>query len=136
VIPSVVNDARVREAQRAAERGELLDFAVAHLREGAPAHEDFAASLLQRRPPVRLRLVDLARVQRVAGPESGMRWRSDPERFRERISAIRAAIESGYPPAPLIVVSRCDELLVSDGSHTLEALRELGATRWWVIEEL
>jgi hypothetical protein len=125
----------VEAAQRAAARDELDTWMTEFLASPGSDNPELA-EILQGRElwwlgPL---LLPIDRLHRLAGPpghpvlsevdESW--WRDDVEGLGQRIS-------DGWEPPPLVVTYRDRQLVVEDGNHRVEAIRQAGRDDAWAI---
>jgi FMN phosphatase YigB (HAD superfamily) len=73
------------------------------------------------------------RLERRAGPEDDVPCPIEPEEWAEDVAGMRASLQEGWDPPPILVEHRDGRLLVEDGNHRVEALRRTGASRVWAV---
>jgi hypothetical protein len=77
--------------------------------------------------------VDVADLQRIAGPEASLPYPIEPEEWHDEVEAMGESLDDGWEPPPLLAEHVDGRLVLEDGSHRYEALVEAGAPRAWVL---
>ena len=78
-------------------------------------------------------VMPLPLLERCCGPEPEMEFWQDPSTWEKQVSGIADFLSSGGEVPALIAEYRSGRLSLRDGSHRLEALREVGAPAAWVL---
>ena len=74
--------------------------------------------------PVELPIEEL---HRLAGPSGDpVLVEGDDDEWSDRVADMARKIEDGWEPTPLVVTFRDDQLVLEDGNHRAEALRQAG----------
>ncbi len=77
-------------------------------------------------------------LERCCGPEPGMKYRTLPGDFEERVAGIMRRCAAGWDMPPLIVQYENGVLTVSDGNHRLEAFARMRKEKipviFWMTE--
>ena len=132
---SSVQQFSVDAARRAAEREALGEWVVEFLAspgsDNAPLGEILSDPPRSWLGPVQLPLDSLHRLagppdQPVLCPVSEDEWRDDVYEMRDRIA-------EGWEPPPVIVTWQRGQLVLEDGNHRVESLRQAGADEAWAI---
>jgi len=122
-------------AREASDRGELGTWVAEFLASPGSDNALLAERLAGGDPvwfgPVRLPISEL---NRLAGPAGEPvlevveedEWRDDVEDMKEKI-------DDGWEPAPMIVSYRDDQLVLEDGNHRTESLRQAGEEAVWSV---
>lgn len=126
----------VSTARAAAERDQLTEWVAEFL--ASPGSDNAAlAEKLSEPPrlwigPLRLRI---DRLHRLAGPPDAPvlcpvdddYWRDDVAEMAEQID------EEGWEPPPVVVTFQSGQLVLEDGNHRVEGLRQAGEEEAWAI---
>lgn len=123
----------LEEALAASAEGRLLDWTVNFLMQYENSKLLARKLRLTKRSLAGPEEIELDRLIRVCGPEPGMVWPEPAEMFQSRVNEITERIFNGHQSAPIMAGRSGSKLLVNDGTHTLEALKQLGYERYWVI---
>ncbi len=76
----------------------------------------------------------LDRLHRLAGPaDHPVLCPTDEEEWRDDVSEMEGKVEDGWTPPPVIVTYRNDQLVLEDGNHRVESLRQAGEIEVWAI---
>src|SRR4051794_19058631 len=76
----------------------------------------------------------LNRLHRLAGPpDAPVMYPVDEEYWDDRVDDMEELITEGWEPAPVIVAYRNDQLVLEDGNHRVESLRQAGRRHAWAI---
>jgi hypothetical protein len=122
-------------ARAAADRDELGTWVAEFLASPGSDNALLAERLADGDPvwfgPVRLPISEL---NRLAGPAGEPvlevveedEWRDDVDDMKEKI-------DDGWEPAPMVVSYRDDQLVLEDGNHRTESLRQAGEEDAWAI---
>lgn len=129
------DDFTTESARDAADRDDLGAWVREFLSSPGSDNAPLAASLTEGNPswfgPTR---VPISELHRLAGAEGEPvlevieedEWRDDVDEMKEKI-------EGGWVPAPLIAAYRDDQLVLEDGNHRAESLRQAGEDDAWVV---
>lgn len=126
--------AHLDAARDAAVRGELRTWVVEFLR--SPGSDNAALADLLDDPPrewLGPLEIPMDRLHRLAGPEDQPTLDRFDEDDLETVEGMQESIEDGWQPPPAIVSFRDGQLVVEDGNHRIEGLRQAGADRAWAI---
>ncbi len=128
-------DYTVDTAREAARREELADWVARFLAspgsDNAALAEDLCEKVESWIGPVRLPLEQL---HRLAGPPGHpVLCPVDEERWDDRVESIEEVVEDGGDLPPVIVVSRGDQLVLEDGNHRVEGIRQAGRRTTWAV---
>ncbi len=77
--------------------------------------------------------VPLDRLHRLAGPPDQPALARFDEDDLERVEDMQESLEEGWEPPPAIVSYRDGQLVVEDGNHRIEGLRQSGHDRAWAV---
>lgn len=79
-------------------------------------------------------LLPIDQLNRLAGPEGHPVLRPVKEdEWRDDVYEMEEKIEEGWEPPPVIVSWRDNQLVLEDGNHRVESLRQAGETEAWSI---
>ncbi|MDO3412480.1 hypothetical protein QWJ34_22135 [Saccharibacillus sp. CPCC 101409] len=70
--------------------------------------------------------VELAKLERIVGPEAHMEYVEEEAAWNDRVDRIAARLQTGWDMPPLILEQRTDTFSVRDGNHRLGAAERLG----------
>lgn len=124
----------VDTARAAAENDDLAGWVAAFLASPGSDNPELAAALAD--PPrwwlgpVKLRFTQLSRL---AGPPGHPALSPLDEDDLERVDGMQESLQEGWDPPPLIVTHQGDHLLLEDGNHRVECLRQQGASDCWSL---
>jgi hypothetical protein len=129
------DDYSVTAARAAARADDLGDWVARFL--ASPGSDNAAlAEKLAARPrwwygPVQLPLDQL---HRLAGPpDAPVLCAVSEEYWGDDVDDMREKIEDGWEPPPVIVTYRDGQLVLEDGNHRVESLRQSGERRFWAV---
>lgn len=124
---------QVAAAQRAALQGTLREWVTDFLeREGA--NESLANDIRSRRRRLRgPEIVNLQTLTRICGPEPELPWYEDRIIFDNTVDQFTEKILSGVMPAPLLIGRGVRNRYISDGNHTVEALKKCDYSHYWIV---
>ena len=57
----------------------------------------------------------------------------EPGEWRDDVEEMEESLEGGWEPPPLLAEHQDGRLLLQDGNHRYQALRESGQTHAWVL---
>jgi hypothetical protein len=121
-------------ALAAAERDELALWVGDFLASDGSDNEVLAAALALRPHwwvgPLELELADL---ERLAGPEDDALCAVDDDEWEDDIDSMEDSLDDGWAPPPLLVQYDGGRLLLQDGNHRYEAMVRSGERRGWGI---
>lgn len=81
--------------------------------------------------PLRL---PLDRLNRLAGPPGDpVLCPVDDEYWDERVDSMEELAEEGWEPPPVVCAYRNDEVVLEDGNHRVESLRQAGRRTAWAV---
>lgn len=124
----------LENAKESFNEGKLLDWIQNYLRnEGS--NIKLADHLIKIKPKI-LSLISfpLNKLTRIVGPEKGMQYQEQNEKWEQRISGLIKAINMGVNLPPLIVTDIWnDNLSIADGGHRHEAFHRQGIDKYWTI---
>lgn len=125
----------VETARDAAGRDELGDWVARFLAspgsDNAPLAEQLSCPPRWWLGPVRLPLVQL---HRLAGPpDHPVLCPVDEDDWREDVDDMEQLVDSGWEPPPVIVSYRSGQLVLEDGNHRVESLRQAGERETWAV---
>ncbi|MDW3217758.1 MAG: hypothetical protein R8F63_04020 [Acidimicrobiales bacterium] len=121
---------------RAAARAEDLDRWVSDFLASPGSDNADLAELLEQEGlvwggPVQLPLDEL---HRLAGPEDAPTLVAvDEDEWRDSVYDMRDKVEEGWEPPPVVVVYEPPQLVLKDGNHRVESLRQAGETEAWAV---
>jgi len=79
-------------------------------------------------------LLPIDRLHRLAGPPGHpVLTEVDEGWWRDDVGALGERISAGWEPPPLVVTHRDRQLVVEDGNHRIEAIRQAGGDEAWAI---
>jgi hypothetical protein len=79
-------------------------------------------------------LLPIDRLHRLAGPPGHpVLSEVDEDWWRDDVGDLGERIERGWEPPPLVVTYRNRQLVVEDGNHRIEAIRQAGRDEAWAI---
>ncbi len=79
-------------------------------------------------------LIEIARLQRIAGPSESFRFPQVPDEWIRAIQAIVATRPSPDSLPPVIAWQELDGVInLADGNHRVDALTEMGFRSCWVL---
>ena len=125
----------IESAREAAARDELdvwvSRFLASPGSDNAPLAEQLSRELGWWIGPVRL---PLSRLNRLAGPPGDpVLCPLDEDEWDERVDAMESTVEEGEELPPVIVSYRQDQLVLEDGNHRVEGLRQAGSRTAWAV---
>ncbi|HEU5083656.1 MAG TPA: hypothetical protein VFU14_09975 [Acidimicrobiales bacterium] len=125
----------VASAREAAERDELAAWVADFLASPGSDNPELGAQLEQERRfwagPVRLPIEQLARL---AGPAEHPVLRPvDDDEWRDDVYDMADKIRGGWEPPPVVVTCRDGDLLLEDGNHRVESIRQAGRDEAWAV---
>ena len=125
----------VEDARAAADRQELADWVVGFLASPGSDNALLGMKLSEElgwwTGPLRLPLRELARL---AGPlGEPVEVPVGEDQWDDRVEAMAARAEEGWEPPPVIVAYRQDRLVLEDGNHRVESLRQSGRRAAWAV---
>lgn len=127
-------DYSVDTARAAAERGELDRWVADFLASPGSDNAELAGILADRcgwTGPLQLPIDQL---NRLAGPSGQpVLVEVDEEDWRDDVGEMSDKVEDGWEPPPVVVTFRDDELVLEDGNHRVEGLRQAGETSAWAV---
>jgi hypothetical protein len=128
-------DFSVRGARAAATAGQLEAWVHAFLTNAGPgANVPMAIGLRkQRRWWIGPIAIPLGSLVRICGPEPDMEYRTTPDAWEAKVSAIAAAATDPESLPPLILMFHEAGLMLCDGNHRHEALRRRGYAHGWAL---
>ncbi len=93
------------------------------------------AAALAQRPhwwlgPLSVPLDDL---DRLAGPEDDALCPVDEDDWQDDVDGMEESLAEGWEPPPLLAEPSGERLVLQDGNHRYEALRQRGEERAWVL---
>ena len=125
----------VDAARRAAERDELGPWVGRFL--ASPGSDNAALGHALTHPPrtwigpIQLRLDQL---HRLAGPaDHPVLVAVEEHEWRDDVADAAAKVEAGWEPPPMVVTFRNDQLVLEDGNHRAEGLRQAGEQEAWSV---
>lgn len=128
-------DHSVTSARRAAEQDELDAWVEAFLASPGSDNAELGAHLRQERRwwagPVLLPIEELARL--AGPPEHPVLRPVDDDEWRDDVYEMADKIRGGWEPPPVVVTCRDGELLLEDGNHRVESLRQAGQEEAWSV---
>jgi hypothetical protein len=78
--------------------------------------------------------IPLDQLHRLAGPPGHPVMEAvDDDAWREDVRQLAAKIREGHEAAPVVATYRGDRVVLEDGNHRVEALREAGEARAWAV---
>src|SRR3954471_19866279 len=122
-------------ARAAAEREELTDWVARFLAspgsDNAPLGKKLCDELRWWTGPV---IVPLDQLHRLAGPPGDpVLCAVDDEYWDERVRAMETEVEKGSDVPPVVVAYRDDKLVLEDGNHRVESIRQAGRRAAWAV---
>lgn len=76
----------------------------------------------------------IKRLHRLAGPaDDPVVVPVDENHWERRVVDMRESVDQGWEPPPVIVSFRGEQLMVEDGNHRVESLREAGRPTAWAV---
>ncbi len=81
----------------------------------------------------KVKKIKLSDMYRICGPEEGMRFLENEEKFERKINKMVISLKNGWDPAPLILWKQMNNYSIADGCHRFEALKKLGYKEYWAI---
>lgn len=75
----------------------------------------------------------LNKLKRVMGPEKGMIFHEENNKWEKRVIWFMNCLEKGESLPPIIVTDFWKDIHISDGSHRYEALKKSGYEKYWTI---
>jgi hypothetical protein len=125
----------VSSARRAAAGGELDDWVARFLASPGSDNAELAALLDERlgwwTGPLQL---PIDRLNRLAGPPGDpVLEEVDDDYWRDDVGEMGEKVERGWEPPPVIVAFRDGELVLEDGNHRVEGLRQGGEDTAWAL---
>ena len=122
-------------AREAAEHDELGDWVARFLASPGSDNADLADQLSERPRwwlgPVQLPLDQL---HRLAGPSGAPVMRAvDEDYWGDDVDEMEQRVEEGWEPPPVIVSYRDDQLVLEDGNHRVESIRQAGERVAWAV---
>ena len=125
----------LRSAREADDNDELEKWVVDFLSSAGSDNADLGGQLrdegLVWGGPVRL---PIDRLNRLAGPEDGpVLVAVDDDDWRDDVYDMKEKVSEGWQPPPVVVVKRGHQLVLEDGNHRVESLRQAGETHAWAV---
>jgi hypothetical protein len=125
----------LKGARAAAERNELREWVKRFLAspgsDNAPLGKKLSDELTWWTGPV---LLPLDQLHRLAGPPGDpVLCPVDEDYWDERVDAMETLVESGSELPPVVVAYRDDELVLEDGNHRAESVRQAGKRAVWAV---
>jgi hypothetical protein len=79
-------------------------------------------------------LVPFDQLHRLAGPEGHpVLCPVEEHEWRDDVAELADKIDDGLQPAPVVVSARGEQLVLEDGNHRVEALRQAGHHQTWGV---
>ena len=138
-----INDFSVHGAQQCAKAGVIEEWIHTYLNTGSWANVPLSDGLkLKERYWVGPVLVRLDNMDRACGPEEGMTYKEPEEQWDKRLLQIQTSLKEVTDLPPLITNSINGTLrnadgsfrfMIADGSHRLQALRNMGIEEFYVL---
>lgn len=120
-------------ARHAAERGELNAWVAEFL--ASPGSDNAALGEMLTDPPrtwVGPMKLPIDQLNRLAGPsDDPVLVEVDEDDWRDDVGEMAEQISAGWEPPPVVVTFRDDQLVLEDGNHRVEALRQAGRDDAW-----
>ena len=125
----------LESARDAAEQDAIEEWVFAFLASPGSDNADLGDQLrdegLEWSGPMRL---PLDRLNRLAGPADGpVLVEVDDDGWRDDVYEMKDKVEDGWEPPPIIVVQRGGQLVLEDGNHRVESLRQAGEREAWAF---
>lgn len=128
------HDPSLAGARAAAARGTTQAWIRSFLASPGSDNAVLAEQLASEKPvwfgPVRLRFDEL---NRLAGPPDQPTLGRLDEDDLETVADMEESLDDGWEPPPLIVTTNDGELVVEDGNHRIEGLRQSGESAYWSL---
>jgi hypothetical protein len=125
-----VDSARAAAAQDGL-AGWVRDFLASPGSDNAALAEELTRTLGWWTGPVRL---PIERLHRLAGPPDAPVLEPVGEgEWDDRVYEMRDLVAEGWDPPPVIVAERDGQLVLEDGNHRVESLRQAGRTEAWAV---
>jgi len=125
----------VDTARDAARRGQLDRWVREFLASPGSDNADLADQLVVERDwwtgPVRLPIAELSRL--AGPPDHPVLAPVDEDDWRDDVYDLADKVRDGYEPPPVVVTCRDGQLLLEDGNHRVEALRQAGRDETWAV---
>ncbi len=126
--------ASLNAARRAAERDDIATWVADFL--ASPGSDNAALAATLSDPPrfwAGPLQVPMDRLHRLAGPPDQPALDRFDDEDLDRVEDMQESMEEGWEPPPAIVSYRGDQLVVEDGNHRIEGLRQSGHDRAWAV---
>jgi hypothetical protein len=79
-------------------------------------------------------LLPFSQLHRLAGPAGDpVLCPVEEHEWRDDVAELADKIDEGLEPPPVVVSARGDQLVLEDGNHRVEALRQAGHRRSWAV---
>lgn len=128
-------DFTMQGARDAATRDDLNAWVAAFL--ASPGSDNAELGRMLTDPPrhwIGPVLVPFDQLHRLAGPEGHpVLCPVEDHEWRDDVAELADKIDDGLQPAPVVVSARDDQLVLEDGNHRVEALRQAGHHRTWGV---
>ncbi len=128
-------DHSVTAAREAAERDELGAWVEDFLASPGSDNPELGEKLERERQwwagPVLLPIEELARL--AGPPEHPVLRPVDDDEWRDDVYDMADKIRGGWEPPPVVVTCRGGDLLLEDGNHRVESLRQAGREEAWSV---
>jgi hypothetical protein len=125
----------VEAAREAAERDELNAWVAEFL--GSPGSDNAVLGEQLTQPPrtwVGPMRLPIDQLNRLAGPsDDPVLVEVDEDDWRDDVGHMAEQVSEGWEPPPVIVTFRDDQLVLEDGNHRVEALRQAGRDDAWCL---
>lgn len=125
----------VESARQAAERDDLGSWVEDFLASPGSDNAELGEKLERERQwwagPVRLPIEQLARL--AGPPEHPVLRPVDDDEWRDDVYDMADKIRGGWEPPPVVVTCRDGELLLEDGNHRVESIRQAGRDSAWAV---
>jgi len=121
-------------ARHAAARDDLPTWIADFLRSPGSDNAALAATLCD--PPRYWAgpvLLPIDRLHRLAGPPDQPTLDRFDEEDLDTVEEMNDSLDQGWEPPPALVSYRDDQLVVEDGNHRLESLRQAGHDQAWAV---
>jgi len=125
----------VDSARQAAEQGDLARWVRSFLASPGSDNAELGEQLVAERAwwagPVRLPIAELGRL--AGPPDHPVLEPVDDDEWRDDVYELADKVRDGYEPPPVVVTCRDGQLLLEDGNHRVEALRQAGHDDTWAV---
>ena len=123
----------VDAAREAADRDDLNTWVADFL--ASPGSDNAALGEMLTQPPrswLGPMKLPIDQLNRLAGPsDDPVLVEVDEDDWRDDVGAMAERVAQGWEPPPVIVTFRDDQLVLEDGNHRVEALRQAGRDDAW-----